>query len=76
MISVHNAQIQSIIKDMVKMSMEIDKERKRINYQSPNDDNSYITYREGYYDACLDFITSLGYSVNEIEEMEKEVKLN
>ncbi|MEC1726949.1 hypothetical protein P9E34_19765 [Schinkia azotoformans] len=74
MISVHHAQIQSIIKDMVKMSMEIDKERKRINYQSPDNDNAYITYREGYYDACIDFITTLGYSVNEIEEMENEVK--
>ncbi|MED4354464.1 hypothetical protein P9265_19495 [Schinkia azotoformans] len=76
MMVTHN-QAFNIVKDMIKFSKEIDQERIRINYQSPDNDNAYITYREGYYDACLDFLTNvLNYSTEEIEEMENEEKSN
>lgn len=69
----HN-QVLKVIEDMSKMSKEIDKERNRINYKGPEDDNSYIVYREGYYDACYDLLINLaGYSPEEIEELESGI---
>lgn len=76
MMVTHN-QALNIVKDMVKFSKEVEQERIRVNYKSPNDDNAYINYREGYYDACMDLLTNvLGYSPEEIEEMENEEKSN
>lgn len=54
---------------MVKAQKEIDAARQKEDYK---EDNEYIGYRKGIYDTYYDFLSYLGYSVEEINDMESD----
>jgi hypothetical protein len=66
--NISHQQVEALILVMIKMSKEVDDYRSLSNHK---EDDEYVGYREGYYDACLDILTNLGYSVSEINEMEE-----
>jgi hypothetical protein len=63
-------QIERIVSDMVKAWNEVEEHRNQIDYVG---DDEYVGYREGLYDAYLDVLLTLGYSVDEINEMESQI---
>lgn len=63
-------QVEIIIKEMVNASEEVDEYRNSIVY---NEDDEYVGYREGLYDAYLNVLHTVGYSVSEITRMEERL---
>jgi len=63
--------VKKFVADMVKAQKEIDSARSKESY---NGDDEYIGYREGVYDTYFDLLTTLGYSLEEINKMESEVR--
>jgi len=63
-------QVENFVAEMVKAWNEVDQYRARHDYTG---DDEYVGYREGLYDAYLDVLLTLGYSVDEINEMESRL---
>jgi hypothetical protein len=63
-------QVERIVSEMVKAWNEVEEHRSRLDYTG---DDEYVGYREGLYDAYLDVLVTLGYSVEEINEMESRL---
>jgi hypothetical protein len=63
-------QVERMVSEMVKAWNEVDEHRNRQYYAG---DDEYVGYREGLYDAYLDVLLTLGYSVDEINEIESRL---
>ncbi|WP_404403855.1 hypothetical protein [Jeotgalibacillus malaysiensis] len=62
--------ITDIAQHMVRITDEVESRREEVNQ-----DDQYISYREGLYDAYTDVLLKLGYTNEDIWKLEKLARI-